>query len=173
MSTTKRRKLLRRRLLTTAGAVLCVVLLAKGETDMLTQAEEKLILKWTIAQEAEAEPFDGKLAVGWVVMNRVRQFRQSVSDVCFAPWQFTAWNTDSPTRKRLDDIGPEAMDASRLAAEQAYHGTGSDPSQGATHYLNPVVTRRLREKAGKGLTLPDWVEKMTLTAVIGRHHFYK
>ena len=52
-------------------------------------------------------------------------------------------------------------------------GEAGAPSQGATHYLNPVVTRRLREKAGKGLTLPDWVEKMTLTAVIGRHHFYK
>ena len=135
---------------------------------MLTQAEEKLILKWTIAQEAEGEPFDGKLGVGWAIMNRVRLHGKSVSDVCFAPWQFSAWNTDSPTRKRLDDIGPGPMDEARLAAEQAYHGTGSDPTQGATHYLNPVLTRKLR-----GGTLPKWVERMTRTAVIWQHEFYK
>ena len=140
---------------------------------MLTQAEEKLILRWTVAQEAEGEPFDGKLAVAWTIMNRARALGKSVSDVCFAPWQFSAWNTDSPTRRRLDDIGPGPMDDARLAAEQAYHGSGSDPSIGATHYLNPVLTRKIRAKAGQGDTLPNWVERMTKTATIGRHEFYR
>src|SRR3990167_6293611 len=112
---------------------------------------------------------EGKLAVAHVIMNRVNKWKKSVADVCLRSFQFSAWNTDSPTRLRLDDIDDRIMEVSHQAAVQAYDSQfQDDPTHGATHYLNIPLTRQLR-----GGTLPLWVAAMVKTVDIGQHSFYK
>ena len=135
----------------------------------MTREDEITLMKWTIAMEAEGEPFEGKLAVAHVIMNRVNKWKKSVADVCLRSFQFSAWNTDSPTRLRLDDIDDRIMEVSHQAAVQAYDSQfQDDPTHGATHYLNIPLTRQLR-----GGTLPLWVAAMVKTVDIGQHSFYK
>src|SRR3990167_7135838 len=92
----------------------------KREVIRVTREDEITLMKWTIAMEAEGEPFEGKLAVAHVIMNRVNKWKKSVADVCLKGFQFSAWNADSPTRLRLDDISDQVMEESYKAAVQAY-----------------------------------------------------
>lgn len=66
-------------------------------------------------QEAGGEPFEGKLAVAYVIRNRLIRWG-SVTDVIFAPFQFSCWNTESATRKNLDQISGPAWAESYTAA---------------------------------------------------------
>lgn len=130
--------------------------------------DELLLMVWTIVQEAGGETYLGKLAVAWTVMNRVHNRSQSIPDVIFAPWQFSAWNTDSLTRRTLDTVDPKVLRDSWKAAAAAYFGLQTDPTLGATHYLNEEVTRRIR-----GGSLPSWFDGTKVTARIGRHTFLR
>lgn len=135
----------------------------------MTPQDEITIIKFTVAMEAEGEPFTGKLGVAYTIVNRARKWGKSISDVCLKGWQFSAWNTDSNTRTRLDEISDAIMLESLKAAEGAYRGHFADPTNGATHYLNEPLTRQIR---GDG-TLPSWVSRLTKTVDIGRHSFYR
>lgn len=135
----------------------------------MTPQDEITLIKWTVAMEAEGEPFLGKLAVAYVICNRMRQWKQSAADVCLRKWQFSGWNTDSPTRMRLDEISDKVMLEARKAAEGAYYQHFDDPTKGAVYYLNPTMTRALR-----GGTLPEWWYEDTdpeSEVVIGKHVF--
>lgn len=127
-------------------------------------------IKWTVAMESEAEPFVGKLAVAFCIVNRAKQWRQSISDVCFRAWQFSAWNTDSPTRMRLDDISDEIMDAAKEAAEAALFGQVPDPTNGAVYYMNVELV-----KAQRGGKLPRWwgTDTDPASEVKIEHHTYR
>lgn len=137
-------------------------------------------LAMTIYQEAGGEPWEGQLAVAYVLLRRAEARGQSIPDVCLAPAQFSAWNSDSPTRLRLDDANgsrlPEWGQAFSAACA-AYFGLKPDPTGGATHYLNVEETKRLR-----GGTLPEWaadsadrgrVNARLVTVMIGRHTFLR
>lgn len=138
--------------------------------ELVNRQDEITLLKWTIAMEAEAEPYQGKLAVAWAIMNRARKWKQSISDVILKDRQFSAWNQDSPTRMRLDVISDAVMDSAEFAARTAYNYAtlDDDPTLGATHYLNIELTKQIR-----GGTLPGWVNKLTQTVKIGKHTFYR
>jgi spore germination cell wall hydrolase CwlJ-like protein len=117
--------------------------------------------------EAEGEPWEGKLGVAYVIVNRSRIRGRSISDVVLDPYDFSAWNTDAVTRLRLDDIDLDLWDECYKAACAAIFGLVPDPTNGADHYLNePVVLRR----AGR---LPSWLKHMERTTAIGQHTFYK
>lgn len=131
----------------------------------------------TVWQEASGEPYEGKLAVAYVIFRRAGS--GSVSDAVLKPWQFSAWNTDSPTRSRLDSIDPGSRDWLECyrAAVSAAFGFEADPSKGANFYLNVEATRQIR-----GGTLPKWaadpkdptqIDESKVTAKIGRHTFLK
>lgn len=134
----------------------------------MTPNDEITLIKWTVALEAEGEPFEGKLAVAFVVCNRMRKWNKTAREVCWAKWQFSCYNDLSGDTKRLDTIDPALMVECANAAKYAYETAFADPTHGATHYLNEPLTRQLR-----GGSLPDWVSKMTKTAEIGKHTFYK
>jgi len=114
--------------------------------------------------EAGGEPYEGKLGVSFAIMNR----GQSVIDTVLRSYQFSAWNTDSPTRQRIDDTPPLAFRECFKAACAAFFGLSPDPTKGATHYLNEEATRR--QRGGK---LPNWFVETKVTARIGRHTFLK
>ena len=139
----------------------------------MTRHDERTLIKWTVAMEAEGEPLEGKVGVAFVIINRSRLWKRSIADVCLKGYQFSCWNTESPTRLRLDIINDKIMAEAEHAAYGAYfsgtpYSTIVDPTNGATHYLNKEETKRLT-----GGRLPKWIDAMKEMATIGNHTFYK
>lgn len=108
----------------------------ESRTPVVAYTEQELnLLTRLINAEAYDEPYEGMVAVGAVVVNRVLSPRwpSTIYDVIMQPGQFApVWNghIDRPVR-------PEA----RLAALDALHGV--DPSNGAIFFYNPRTARRI------------------------------
>jgi spore germination cell wall hydrolase CwlJ-like protein len=134
---------------------------------MIQPPSELQLLAWTVWQEASGEPYEGKLAVACVIMNRVRQGKASICRTIFQPWQFSCWNTDSPTRLRLPEATGTPWAECAKAALVAYEKSAPDPSLGATHYLNEKTVMRVAKK------LPSWFDPNRITARIGAHTFLR
>ncbi|MBU5352602.1 cell wall hydrolase [Paenibacillus barcinonensis] len=101
--------------------------------------------------EARGESFEGQVAVGAVVLNRVQsgEFPSSISEVIFQKGQFTA----------VDDgqfnLKPTAT--SFKAARQALNGV--DPTNGALYYYNPKIATS------------EWSKSRPTLLTIGQHDF--
>jgi spore germination cell wall hydrolase CwlJ-like protein len=145
------------------------MMLAMGVTLMLSTYDQMLFLTSTVAMEAAGEPYDGKLAVAFVIVNRVKANKSSITDEVLKKLQFSAWNTGSTTRGWLDNVPDDVWRDCWKAATAAYFGHVDDLTSGATFYLNEELTREIR---GDG-TLPSWVAQLTKTATVGKHTFYK
>lgn len=131
---------------------------------MIDFRDEIYFLAITVVMEAGGEPFDGKLGVAYVIMNR----SGSVTDTVFRSYQFSAWNTDSATRMNLDIVPDIVLMESYKAAVAAYFKLLPDPTKEATHYLNEELTRKIRRGS-----LPGWFDETKVTARIGKHTFLK
>ena len=86
-----------------------------------------------IAAEGRGEPYLGQVAIGAVVMNRVRHpsFPNTIAGVLFQSGAFSA----------LDDgqyASTTVPDSCRRAAVEAYNGY--DPTYGCIYYYNPAKT---------------------------------
>ena len=128
---------------------------------MTQDDEDKYWLAATILQEAGGEPKEGKLGVGWSIMNRVHKSGRRVVQVVLQPWQYSCWNTSSPTRKLLVTRKTSTWEACVEAAQQAFHAQVPDPTFGSTHYLRADVLPKL----------PDWFRKDLVRAKLGHHEF--
>ena len=109
------------------------------------------LLARTIYAEGRGEPYSGQVAIGAVIMNRVRspQFPNTISGVVYQRHAFTAVS-DGQINLTPDD---KAMKAARDAMN------GWDPSGGALYYYNPAVATS------------SWIfDRQTIT-VIGNHIF--
>ncbi len=109
------------------------------------------LLARTIYAEGRGEPYTGQVAIGAVVMNRVRssQFPNTISGVVYQRHAFTAVS-DGQINLTPDD---KAMKAARDAMN------GWDPTGGALYYYNPAVATS------------SWIfDRQTIT-VIGKHVF--
>lgn len=120
----------------------------------------------TIYGEARGEGDDGMKAVAHVILNRVTDGRwgPSLGSVCLAPYQFSCWNLNDPTRHAMlsmfsGDIVLAAAEAAFGDANAEQQG-GTDPTNGATHY------RRIGTPAA-------WADGHTPCATIGHHEFFK
>jgi N-acetylmuramoyl-L-alanine amidase len=104
-----------------------------------------------IHSEARGETFQGQVAVGAVVLNRVQssQFPDSISDVIFQPGQFSAI-LDGQYNLKPDF---SAYQAARVALN------GVDPTNGALFYHNPKIATSA------------WSLKRPAVATIGNHIF--
>lgn len=112
---------------------------------------ELYLLARLVYAEAAGEPYEGKVAVAAVVLNRVRSpwFPDTIAGVIYEPWQFSCvgnWMFNSyPTA----DCFAAARDA--LA--------GWDPTGGALFYFNyHMVSNR-------------WLWSRPFATVIGNHWF--
>ncbi len=108
-----------------------------------------------IEAEAEDEPYEGKLAVGSVVMNRVKSddFPDDIQDVIFQKtkvYQFTP-----VANGRIYRVKP-SEDSYKAATEAL---KGEDPTNGALYFYNPKIAKS------------DWIRKREIVAVIGQHNF--
>ena len=116
----------------------------------------------TIFWEARNEPPDGMYAVGYVVLNRVKDDRwpDDVCSVVYQPYQFT-W-VKNP--QQVDESNPLELRAWRRSQDIAAYLL--DQHDGALfradHYHHVDVW-----------PLPDWVRGMKPYAKIGNHVFYR
>ena len=119
------------------------------------------IVAATIKAEAEGEPYEGKVAVGAVIYNRVRSpgwWGTTVIDVCLTSKQFSAWNDDNPRRNKIGewDLSDENF---RECFRAAVEAVDRDPTDGADHYFAHHVV------------LPSWAHDAAHQVVIGNHTF--
>ncbi|WP_138203796.1 spore cortex-lytic enzyme [Haloimpatiens lingqiaonensis] len=111
------------------------------------------LLARLINGEARGEPYEGQVAVGAVVLNRVRdsRFPSSVAGVIYQPGAFTAI-VDGQINAKIEE-------SSIKAARDALNGW--DPSGGAMYYFNPAKATS------------KWIWSRPLIKIIGKHRFCK
>lgn len=114
----------------------------------VSRDEEITLLAKAITGEARGEPYLGQVAVGGVILNRVKSpsFPNTIAGVIYQPGAFTAVSDGQ--------INLAPVESSIKAARDALNGW--DPSYGAIYYWNPATatskwiwTREVRLKIGK------------------------
>ena len=116
-----------------------------------------------IWMEARGEPYEGQVAVGEVMRNRLANgsFGHNLQSIILAPYQFSGWNTTSNERIAafsLDDADPVYQQCLKAWLES----TNTAFAKGALFYYNPSIVS----------LPPDWAVPIHLTATIGHHQFY-
>ena len=121
-----------------------------GSVNGFSSSEVYLLAK-TIYAEGRGEPYVGQVAIGAVVLNRVRNknFPNTISGVVYQKHAFTAV-TDGQINLTPNDT---AMKAAREAIN------GWDPTGGALYYYNPAVATSA------------WIFDRQTVTVIGKHVF--
>ncbi len=111
------------------------------------------LLSRIIYGEARGEPYSGQVAVGAVVLNRVKSssFPNTISGVIYQSGAFDA------VRDGQINLSPDST--AKKAAQDALNGW--DPSYGAIYYFNPSTATN------------KWIWSRPMTVTIGRHRFCK
>lgn len=111
------------------------------------------LLSHIIYGEARGEPYAGQVAVGAVIMNRVKSssFPNSIAGVIYQKGAFDAVSDGQI------NLNPDST--AKKAAQDAYNGW--DPSYGAIYYFNPATATN------------KWIWSRPLTVTIGKHRFCK
>ena len=109
------------------------------------------LLARTIYAEGRGEPYVGQVAIGAVILNRIKsdQFPNTVSGVVYQKHAFTAVSDGQ--------INLTPNETAMKAARDAINGW--DPSGGAIYYYNPAVATS------------SWIFTRTTVTVIGKHVF--
>ncbi len=115
-----------------------------------SSSEINLLAK-VISAEARGESYEGQVAVGAVVLNRVAHpsFPDTLSGVIYQKGAFSCVNDSNWYQ-------PVAESAKRAARDAI---NGWDPSGGAIYYYNPAKTSNA------------WMRSRTVIKVIGNHYF--
>ena len=126
---------------------------SSGSTSSSSNSSNVNLLARLIYGEARGEPYTGQVAVGAVVMNRVKSssFPNSISGVIYQSGAFDA------VRDGQINLAPDAT--AKKAAQDAINGW--DPSYGAIYYFNPSTATN------------KWIWSRPMTVTIGRHRFCK
>ncbi len=114
---------------------------------------EVTLLAMVIEGEAADEPYEGKVAVGAVILNRLedKHFPKTLSGVVYEDLAFESVMNNQYKRP----LSQESV----KAAQAAIHG--SDPTKGALYFWNPVTAKS------------KWVWSRPVTDQIGKHVFAK
>lgn len=115
--------------------------------------QDAALLARLINGEARGEPYEGQVAVGAVILNRVRdpRFPNTIAGVIYQPGAFTAVVDGQ--------INAVIAQSSINAARDALNGW--DPSGGAVYYFNPATATS------------KWIWSRPLIKIIGDHRFCK
>ena len=127
-----------------------ITLSSGGSVSGSNSADVNLLARCIYA-EARGEPYTGQVAVGAVVLNRVRspKFPNTISGVIYQPWAFTAVNDGQ--------INMTPNDQAYKAARDALNGW--DPTNGCLYYYNPATATS------------KWIWSLKVELTIGRHSF--
>ena len=114
-------------------------------------SSDSYLLAKCIYAEARGEPYTGQVAVGAVILNRVRssKFPNSISGVIYQPYAFTCVSDGQINHT------PDAT--AKKAAQDAMNGW--DPTNGCLYYYNPSTATS------------SWIWSRTVMLSIGKHNF--
>ena len=114
-------------------------------------SNDRYLLAKVIYAEARGESYTGQVAIGAVVLNRVRdsRFPNTVAGVIYQPWAFTAVNDGQ--------INLEPNQKAYQAADDALNGW--DPTYGCVYYYNPQTATS------------KWIFTTKKVTQIGKHVF--
>lgn len=140
--------------LTADGMAGPATLKALGITSPSTQSSSSgdvYLLARLISAEARGEPYTGQVAVGAVVLNRVKHpsFPNTISGVIYQSGAFSCLQDGQ--------FNQPIADSAYRAARDALNGV--DPSGGAIYYFNPSTATS------------KWIWSRPLITVIGKHRF--
>ena len=123
---------------------------SSGATSSYSDADVALLAR-LIYGEARGESYVGQVAVGAVVMNRIKSasFPNTMSGVIYQSYAFTAVADGQ--------INLTPNETARKAAQDAMNGW--DPSYGALYYYNPATATS------------SWIFSRKTTVTIGNHVF--
>lgn len=109
------------------------------------------LLARLISAEARGEVYNGQVAVGAVVLNRMKHpsFPSTMSGVIYQPGAFTCLADGQ--------FNQPVSDSAYRAARDALNGV--DPSGGAIYYFNPSTATN------------GWIWSRPLIVIIGKHRF--
>ena len=113
--------------------------------------------------EARGEGLAGLIAVAHVIQNRVKAPRwwgNDIETVCLKKEQFSCWNDGDPNRAKLLAASEQDLTKARMAVALVFSENDPDPTNGANHYHAYGVK-------------PVWCKGIAVSALIGRHLFYK
>ncbi|MBP1082081.1 cell wall hydrolase [Bacillus capparidis] len=125
--------------------------------DVGSETQQKLddieMMAKVVQGEARGEPYEGKVAVAAVIINRVSEsgFPNNTHDVIFQPNAFTAVNDGQYNLTPDSDSYHAVIDALK----------GSDPTFGSVYYYNPTIATN------------DWIFTRETEIKIGNHIFAK
>lgn len=122
-----------------------------GNSGATSQSGDIDLLARLISAESRGEPYEGQVAVGAVVLNRIKHpsFPNSLSGVIYQPYAFTC----------VDDgqFDKPVAESAYRAAKDAMNGW--DPSGGAIYYYNPRTATS------------SWIYSRPVIVEIGEHLF--
>ena len=109
------------------------------------------LLARLISAESRGEPYNGQVAVGAVVLNRVKHpsFPNTIAGVIYQPGAFTVVQDGQINQ------APQA--SATRAAQDAMNGI--DPTHGAIYYYNPATASNA------------WIKARPVVCTIGKHVF--
>ena len=119
------------------------------------QTSDIQLLARAINGEARGEGYEGQVAVGAVILNRVKHpsFPNTIAGVIYEPGAFTAVS-DGQINHPIDENSTVYK-----AAQDAMNGW--DPTNGCVYYFNPNTATN------------KWIWSKTIVKTIGKHHFCK
>lgn len=135
------------------SATLAKIGLPTGSSSSSTSSNDVTLLAMVINGEARGESYEGQVAVGAVVLNRVRHssFPNTIAGVIYQPGAFTAVSDGQ--------INKPIQQSCYNAARDALNGW--DPSGGAIYYYNPATATS------------SWIWSRPVIKTIGKHVFCK
>ena len=124
---------------------------ALGVTDNAQANSDLYLLAKLIYSEARGEVYEGQVAVGAVVLNRVSDagFPNTLQGVIYQPWAFTALHDGQ--------FSLEPNSTAYQAAQDAMNGW--DPTYGCLYYYNPATATS------------SWIFSRKIAVTIGNHVF--
>ena len=120
-----------------------------------SSASDLQLMARAINGEARGEPYEGQVAVGAVILNRVKssQFPNTIAGVIYQSGAFTAV-ADGQINAPIDENSTVYK-----AAQDAMNGW--DPTGGCIYYFNPATATN------------KWIWSRPLVKTIGKHRFCK
>ena len=141
-------------------STICIFIVDKGNINNVSFAKTSntsdiQLMARAINGEARGEPYEGQVAVGAVILNRVKdsRFPNSISGVIYQSGAFTAVSDGQ--------INAAISEGSTVykAAQDAMNGW--DPTGGCVYYFNPSTATN------------KWIWSRPLVKTIGKHRFCK
>ncbi len=141
-------------------STICIFIVDKNNQNNVslaktTNTSDVQLMARAINGEARGEPYEGQVAVGAVILNRVKdsRFPNSISGVIYQPGAFTAV-ADGQINAAISEGSTVYK-----AAQDAMNGW--DPTGGCVYYFNPATATN------------KWIWSRPLIKTIGKHRFCK